>query len=589
MVRILFCMTLVAVASAAVAEPVLGPVKPVAPDAAGPTSFGKFHLSPESPDGRHLVFVEYSRPSRENRRDARPAVLRVADRETLQSRVVAEIGSAVNHDGQQPVWLDDRHVLYRDGDRNFTVDIETGERVGAAIPGWVGRNVHEGKVLVSDSEAALGRAGIHLVDPFTGKAMLILNRDELNAAVAPLLGEDVNSHVRHLQFNPSGTRIAFRVNHRPRPGEPRPERADETRRLLLTADADGGNLVVFGPKPMHFVWYDDDTLAGQDNQIDDGLRNNKVTRRWDRHANVVETLAGFGCHMGFSPDRQWFASESWYRQDPVVLRLYRKGETAPADSVVVTDEHAETVWTHGVHVNPSFSRDGRRLYFNQAIGEGDFRAVFVEIRPRPWQVEEVLQDGFGDGSLWHAELEADGTVAIRDDVMSIDVPRGATVWFKPELEQPVRVSYTLTAVDEGGPNDRVSDANCFFMASDPRDDDFWNAPRTGKFSTYHELRTYYAGIGGNDNTTTRFRRYIGDPKRRPLLPEHDLTDELLEPDVPTRIELIAFDDVVTLRRDGRTVFEYEDPEPYRSGRFGFRTVNSHLRITDFRVEALEPK
>ena len=36
-------------------------------------------------------------------------------------------------------------------------------------------------------------------------------------------------------------------------------------------------------------------------------------------------------------------------------------------------------------------------------------------------------------------------------------------------------------------------------------------PRSGAFAEYNDLLTYYVGLGGNRNTTTRFRRYIGDP------------------------------------------------------------------------------
>ena len=35
--------------------------------------------------------------------------------------------------------------------------------------------------------------------------------------------------------------------------------------------------------------------------------------------------------------------------------------------------------------------------------------------------------------------------------------------------------------------------------------------RSGTFAEYNDLLTYYVGLGGNRNTTTRFRRYIGDP------------------------------------------------------------------------------
>ncbi|WPJ98226.1 DUF6250 domain-containing protein [Coraliomargarita algicola] len=59
---------------------------------------------------------------------------------------------------------------------------------------------------------------------------------------------------------------------------------------------------------------------------------------------------------------------------------------------------------------------------------------------------------------------------------------------------------------------RISDINMFWMARDPRSpNNLFDSShsRDGSFSSYNLLETYYASIGGNDNTTTRFRRYDG--------------------------------------------------------------------------------
>ena len=140
---------------------------------------------------------------------------------------------------------------------------------------------------------------------------------------------------------------------------------------------------------------------------------------------------------------------------------------------------------------------------------------------------------------------------------------------------------------EGGPNDEVSDLNCFWMATDPRapSGDVLAHRRSGAFAEYDELRTYYAGIGGNRNTTTRFRRYIGERDNRPLLPEHDLSapEHMLVPNRWTHIRLIAAGNRIGLLRDGAPVFELHDPAPYTKGHFGFRTTKNHLRVANFRV------
>lgn len=204
----------------------------------------------------------------------------------------------------------------------------------------------------------------------------------------------------------------------------------------------------------------------------------------------------------------------------------------------------------------------------------------------------LFQEDFARGlNRWSVELEDGGSVAARDNSLVIDVPAGCTVWFKTLLQGPVLIEYEATAISASGKNDRVSDLNCFWMARDARSpDDIFKHRRSGKFADYNQLRTYYVGLGGNANTTTRFRRYIGDAELRPLLPEHDLGEprDLLVPNVSQKIRLVACGPLIQFYRDGRRLFEMNDPQPYTSGWFGFRTVSSHLVIRRFRVYRLEP-
>jgi hypothetical protein len=92
-------------------------------------------------------------------------------------------------------------------------------------------------------------------------------------------------------------------------------------------------------------------------------------------------------------------------------------------------------------------------------------------------------------------------------------------------------------------------------------------------------------MGGNGNTTTRFRRYIGDPQVRPIWPEHDRrgAEDLIEPNRPYRIRLVADGGRIEFNRDGRRVFRMDDPEPYTSGWFGLRTTANHMVVRRFRV------
>jgi hypothetical protein len=203
----------------------------------------------------------------------------------------------------------------------------------------------------------------------------------------------------------------------------------------------------------------------------------------------------------------------------------------------------------------------------------------------------LYRDDFRSGlGEWVIEAERGGTFTARDGLLDIDSPEGATLWFRHPLESPVAIDYEVTAVQAGGPNDWVSDINCFWMATDTRAPagDVLAYRRSGAFGDYDPLRTYYAGIGGNRNTSSRFRRYVGRPGERPLLPRHDRSApaDLIQPNRPYRIRLIAAGIRVELLRDGRTMFRLDDPEPYTHGHFGLRTTKSHLRVRDFRVSRL---
>jgi hypothetical protein len=204
----------------------------------------------------------------------------------------------------------------------------------------------------------------------------------------------------------------------------------------------------------------------------------------------------------------------------------------------------------------------------------------------------LFQDDFENGlDQWQVEVELPGKITAQDGVLDIEVPGGATLWFRHELKGPVAIVFDATAVAAGGQHDRVSDLNCFWMARNK--DGFapvYARTRSGKFAAYNDLLAYYVGLGGNGNTTTRFRRYIGDPEVRPLLPQHDLSarETLLEPNRRQTISIISEGTRIRYLRDDQLLFDHHDPDPYTSGWFALRTTQSHLRIQELRIYALVP-
>ncbi|MBD0835673.1 DUF6250 domain-containing protein [Aestuariibaculum suncheonense] len=205
--------------------------------------------------------------------------------------------------------------------------------------------------------------------------------------------------------------------------------------------------------------------------------------------------------------------------------------------------------------------------------------------------KKIIHDNvLKDKSNWVIEQQPGGEVLFGNKSIEVIDAKGCTIWFKNKLKGAIKIQYDITIIDKGGIYDRVSDMNCFWMATDPHNpQNFFkeSRQRAGYFPNYHHLKLYYVGYGGHHNTKTRFRRYNGDINR-PLLPEHDLSDEkfMIIPNKTVQIEIIVKDNYTSYSREGEKIFEIVDSEPYKSGYFGFRTVNNHMKIENFKVTQL---
>jgi hypothetical protein len=180
---------------------------------------------------------------------------------------------------------------------------------------------------------------------------------------------------------------------------------------------------------------------------------------------------------------------------------------------------------------------------------------------------------------WVSEAQAPSQVTITRDSIEIDAPQGLTLWYRKKLNAPVRIRFEAKMIAHGGPHDTTSDLNAFWMA---RENDGASpiGKRGGRFEEYDTLQTYYVGIGGNRNTTTRLR---------PLLPQHDRMDALLVANRWTRVELTVQGGAVSVDRDGSRLFTMDDAAPYTSGWFALRTTQSHLIIRHVRITPLKAR
>lgn len=206
----------------------------------------------------------------------------------------------------------------------------------------------------------------------------------------------------------------------------------------------------------------------------------------------------------------------------------------------------------------------------------------------------VLTVGCGGSATWIAEDETGGaTLAERGDTLEITAPAGLTLWYATPLRGGYRIVYEATVLVEGGPHDRLADLNCFWAASDPEHaEDFFARSewRGGIFARYNSLDLLYVGYGGNENSTTRFRRYYGQrfgapaDEVKPLIGEYTDAGHLLVANRPLRIEIAVTGDRTSYSVNGEELFSRKLAPGEGDGYFGLRLLSNRTRIVGFRIE-----
>ncbi|MGF2413039.1 DUF6250 domain-containing protein [Ferruginibacter sp.] len=197
----------------------------------------------------------------------------------------------------------------------------------------------------------------------------------------------------------------------------------------------------------------------------------------------------------------------------------------------------------------------------------------------------LFQDNFTalDTSNWIIEKQkADSEiVAVKNGKLLIDTYGGATIWYKKELSGNICITYKRTVMVDGGKNDRLSDLNNFWMATDPKGKMF---AHHGGFAEYDSLNMYYVGMGGNYNKTTRFRKYYGGDKK--IIEEFADSLHLLQANKEYFIEIVIKDGLVTFSVDGIVFFSWKDDQPLTHGYFGIRSTRSRQQVDEVNIYQL---
>ncbi len=322
------------------------------------STWGYYGVPPESPDRKRLCYALFPKPidlKSKEKYDVNPARLWVCNIDGTGHRMLFE-GKSPVHNGMEQSWVDNKRIVFCSDETTYIINADTGKIEYGPLKGFdPGHYARDGKVLLRTSRKAVPKKrGLYEFDIATGKMRLVMAHSK---------------KISHMQYSPDGQKILFKVQLS----------GSRTKRLGMV-NIDGSSQKIFpGRKPMHFQWFDDQSFFGYalHDVMGVSLKKYRIRElyRWDLDGKIVEYLAGYGCHGATRKDGKYYVGESWYGSNPIKFKLYARGNHNPLRTIF-SHRFAGVTWRNGGrhHVNPSFSRDGMRIYYTKAVNKNTTHA-----------------------------------------------------------------------------------------------------------------------------------------------------------------------------------------------------------------------
>ncbi len=373
------------------------------------STFGYYNSTPESPDGRYILFTRYKEIPTINKQVV--GIITLYDTMKGSYKEIMEVPNANIHDGVMGLWVDNETLAYQDGelspinldeyeylkkgyyDRVSIINIYTKKKWTSSIHGRLGHESINGKILITAMHPLFNKWGLYEVDAKSHTEKFICDPSIYASLVEKKVSEGRDTKywkLLHATYSPNGKRVAMRLDVR-REGEMLNGGGSQTTTVIINTD--GSNPIYFGEQPLHFGWYDNKTITGFCGDSKNGpLQNGEFQMKgFEKEGGglyrfelepirCIEKLSAFGNHIGISPDKMWYASENWYQEDSVELRLYKKYLYTPV-LIVTKNFYGKRTWNKPgpVHVNPSFSRDEKKLFFTEVVDSASFQAKWIDL------------------------------------------------------------------------------------------------------------------------------------------------------------------------------------------------------------------
>ncbi|MCH5211098.1 MAG: PD40 domain-containing protein [Oscillospiraceae bacterium] len=332
----------------------------------------------ESPDGKRIIYAR-----KKDITQKKGMEIWVCDIDLKNHRHIYTV-ECFNHNGPSASFIDNSTVVFRDMSGEVSafiiMDIDS-VKIKHRIYAKESHRAENGIYPFSVSKEFLDKnpdypmideTGIYTLDIDDGKIKKILSGDNLTEIVKShgLTPVEDTVSVSHVQLNPSATSVMMRIGVKDCP----------VFGALGCFDINSGKSHMIKDKPVHQLWYDDDTYMATRQFENNGHieMDTSYIARFSKDGEEIEVLGGIGNHIDGNHDRTVFAGDRCYPDYSPNIYIYEKGSKKAIHEIEIPDLQ-DVIWKLQVHPNPSFSKDGKRLYFNMPVSENKTEASFVEL------------------------------------------------------------------------------------------------------------------------------------------------------------------------------------------------------------------
>lgn len=327
-------------------------------------------ICPESPNGKRILYFEF-----EDRVPGWGRVV-VANRDGSEARYISDRIKGHSHDGARQQWIDDQRVIYGIENQERSRVYDFTDKSTREVDGQIGMVSEINGLGLTHNNYPPTKYGANeqkpaevlLMDIQAGDTQVIMDKSRVRAMhpLQSLINAPKYQNLdvfKHPKWSPDGSQFFWVYMIKKNVG------SRKVVKSAILSNGDGSQIRYVSEIGQHPMWNGPNSLLSYVRH--DGFHHSDNPTAQDVMAHPVDGSPGkpivknaHGIHGSLSPDGKYFATDvfDWPEPETHSVLLY---DVESGDYRILARMRAETETKPGsMHPHPSWSRDGKRIYFN---------------------------------------------------------------------------------------------------------------------------------------------------------------------------------------------------------------------------------